>query len=681
MNVVNKFLKYSSGFIRSKRKKELIKCLHKNIIEYGFIDGIKNFLHKRTNTVYYSLYLDIPKIDIDDRLLNKYYDCKENESINALIKVIAFYLPQFHPFKENDEFWGKGFTEWTNVTKAHPNFVGHYQPHLPIHLGFYDLRILDNIREQAKLAKNYGVNGFCFYYYWFSGKKVMDTPIRLLLENKDIDLEFFICWANENWTRRWDGLENDILLQQYHHKDDPVNFIKDVIALFYDSRYIKINGKPMLMVYNPTQIPNFSDVIACWRSEVKNYGIDDLYIICAKTFGFKNSEGFNIDCLVDFPPHCLNANTINHTLKISNNNFKGNIYQYEEALNHEIKKNIKEKKFESAMLGWDNTARKQNNSHTFIGCDPLKFSFWLSNICLKVINNKLLASNEKFVFINAWNEWAEGTHLEPDRQYGFAYLNAAYQTLRSFDTANKDYFDLYGFTKKNDYLIIFHLHYLSCMETLSKILCTTGALSICDLIITMTTDVATNNNILKVLDLFPAAKIVIVENRGRDILPFIKVFKEIYTLNYKFICKLHSKKSKYRNDGEDIYNSLLSTLINDNVFNILKMGSFERDDGVILSSNSALKLNSIVNGVDVNYWSGNKLVDLCKLLRVKLDYNEYFPAGSMYWFRPSALKGLEMIDDSMFDLECGYVDGTTQHAVERVICLLCKENGYNIKII
>lgn len=337
------------------------------------------------------------------------------------VKLIAFYLPQFHTFKENDEWWGKGFTEWTNVTRAVPQFVGHYQPHLPIDLGFYNACAVETQQRQIELAKKHGVYGFCFYHYWFSGKRLMEKPVDVFLINKDkLDMPFCLCWANENWARTWDGKDNDILIAQQYLPGDDINFITDIKKYIIDSRYIKINGKPLLLVYCPQKLPDAKKTFAIWRQYCRENDIGEIYIAAVKTGNFYDQEKFGVDAAVDFPPHNIQCPRLNRSIDILNPNFKGSIWSIENHINSFDKSVDEFKTFKGVFPAWDNTARKPNAPHLYVDANPATYRAWLE----KSIDytKKHMGEDEQFVFVNAWNEWAEGAHLEPDRKYGYAYL-------------------------------------------------------------------------------------------------------------------------------------------------------------------------------------------------------------------------------------------------------------------
>jgi lipopolysaccharide biosynthesis protein len=342
-------------------------------------------------------------------------------------KLIAFYLTQFHPIPENDQWWGKGFTEWTNVTKAEPLYDGHYQPHLPADFGFYDLRLRETRREQIKLAKQYGIEGFCYHYYWFSGKRLLEQPFNDMLADPQSDMPFCICWANENWTRRWDAAEHQVLMAQNYTDEDDVNFIKDLIPVLKDPRYIKIDDDPFIIVYRPQQLPNINKTIAIWREYAQSVGIEKLHLCAALTHGNKDYHQFGFDSGVEFPPHNLeNIDILNKDFTFKNK-FLGDILSYESiATSYLTRKIEKQVVFKTVFPSWDNTARRGERAFIIPNGTPANYEYWLTRTIK--LTKDIHKDRESFVFINAWNEWAEGCHLEPDRKYGHQFLEA---TLRA----------------------------------------------------------------------------------------------------------------------------------------------------------------------------------------------------------------------------------------------------------
>jgi hypothetical protein len=355
----------------------------------------------------------------------------ELESPEPLVKLIAFYLPQFHPIPENDSEWGRGFTEWSNVTRAIPQYRGQYQPHLPEDLGFYDLRIKEVQERQVELAKNYGLYGFAMYYYWFAGKRVLDKPLDSFLENPNIDFPFCLIWANENWTRRWDGHEDDVFLAQVHTPESDVDFIRDAEKYLRHPNYIKVDGKPLLIVYKCQLLPNAAETVQRWRDYARTSGLGELYLVAAQTLGFTDPTPYGFDAAMQFPPH-------NEHMKpnvrldfwtgdgpvVLNREFDGGIYTYPGIVQMKLenKPETSYKLYETAFPMWDNTARRPTSGWIYAYSSPELYRLWLTKLC----NNALSCPNpsERLVFLNAWNEWAEGAHLEPDRRYGYAYLKA-----------------------------------------------------------------------------------------------------------------------------------------------------------------------------------------------------------------------------------------------------------------
>jgi glycosyltransferase involved in cell wall biosynthesis len=361
---------------------------------------------------------------------------RHTDAEHSALRVIAFYLPQFHPIPTNNDAWGEGFTEWTNVSKATPQFVGHYQPRLPGELGYYDLRLKDVQQRQIELARQHGVHGFCYHHYWFNGKRIMDKPFQQVLDNPELDLPFCLCWANENWTKRWDGQEHDVLLSQTHSPEDDIAFIKDIEPALTDSRYIRIDGKPLLILYRPMLLPDPAATGARWRDYARSSGIGEIYLVAAASFGFTDYESIGFDGLVQFPPNNFPQRKVTNTLDLYNPDFSGEVFDYSHCRSEALSFLDKDKNhFPTVMGDWDNEARKPEQGHVFFGGSPEKYENWLQHACEFADKNK--KGSEKLVFINAWNEWAEGTYLEPDRKYGYAYLEKTANVVQAFNSGPK----------------------------------------------------------------------------------------------------------------------------------------------------------------------------------------------------------------------------------------------------
>tara|TARA_R110000850_G_scaffold25797_1_gene74160 strand:- start:14088 stop:15167 length:1080 start_codon:yes stop_codon:yes gene_type:complete len=355
------------------------------------------------------------------------------------VRAIAFVLPQFHPIPENDAWWGKGFTEWTNVTKAKPLFEGHYQPHLPTDLGFYDLRLPEARKAQADLAKAYGIHGFCYYHYWFNGKRLLNQPLDGMLEQSDLDMPFMYCWANENWTRRWDGREQDILIKQEYSKQDDIDHIRWLCKnVFSDKRYIKVNGCPVFAVYRHDLFPNIKETAKIWREiAVREFGFKDIYLCITESFNTKvDPQTILFNASIEFSPHqVLKPNVAESFWKklgIKYNLLKQKTYtlkDYKKGVDYMISRKYPDYKlYRSVTPSWDNTARKGNKAIIGLNSSPDTYFYWLNNI---IKSFTPYSDDENFIFINAMNEWAEGNHLEPCIKYGTAYLEA---TLRALNT-------------------------------------------------------------------------------------------------------------------------------------------------------------------------------------------------------------------------------------------------------
>lgn len=344
----------------------------------------------------------------------------------AATRLIAFHLPQFHSIPENDEWWGKGFTEWTNVAKARSLFEGHYQPHVPADLGYYDLSSPSAMSAQADLAQEYGIHGFCFYHYWFNGKLLLETPLHQMLQSGQPDFPFCLCWANEDWTRVWDGKSGETLIKQTYTDEDDLAHIQYLFQFFTDRRYIKINGKPLFLVYRASRMPNPKRTTALWRELAKKNGIGDLYLCRVESSSEERIDPslFGFDAAVEFQPdwNCLpqKRNALWHGIQ--------HVYDYEEFSKNSMNKpEPPYPRYPCVLVSWDNSPRRENGiAQIFTESSPQTYERWLRDKIIAVNKSEL---DEKIVFINAWNEWGEGNHLEPDQKWGRSYLQATKNAL------------------------------------------------------------------------------------------------------------------------------------------------------------------------------------------------------------------------------------------------------------
>ena len=358
------------------------------------------------------------------------------------IKPIAIHLPQFHPIPENDTWWGKGFTEWTNTKKAKPRFKGHYQPHLPADLGFYDLRLEEARLAQEALAKQYGIYGFCYYHYWFNGKRMLYEPLDRKLQNPKEDFPFMLCWANENWTRAWDGLDKEVLMKQEYGFEDDLQHIQHLISYFKDDRYIKVEGKPIFIVYKPNQFPDIVKTISIWRAAVKEAGFPDLYIGFAQNkehsftpeekgfdFGFQFQPSFGTPIkegkIYNISLYDRIVRRIRKKLKLKLKTYQY-YYNYSQYVITQIQLGFRENIYPGITPMWDNSARRKKEPYILHDSTPEKYREWLAFI---KENYPWQEVPENFLFINAWNEWAEGNHLEPCQKWGRQYLEVTKKVL------------------------------------------------------------------------------------------------------------------------------------------------------------------------------------------------------------------------------------------------------------
>lgn len=344
---------------------------------------------------------------------------------------VAFYLPQFHPIPENDRWWGQGFTEWTNVRAAKPLFRGHHQPRVPERLGYYDLRDPDIRAQQADLAQQFGIAAFCYYHYWFNGHRLLERPFDEVLSSGQPDFPFMICWANENWTRVWDGGERNVLIEQKYSDRDDLDHFRVLAPALADPRYVTLDGRPVLLVYKIGLLPDAARTADTWRAEADRLGLAPPYLCSVESAGdaHRDPRSYGFDAAVEFAPqprHLPKWRRTNHVLEslaaksILPRRFGHHIFRYDAIIERLAAKPAPDHPwFRAITPGWDNTPRRRTGGLIIRDSTPERFEQWATDVL-----RESAARHSEFVFINAWNEWAEGAYLEPDQQHGTAYLEA-----------------------------------------------------------------------------------------------------------------------------------------------------------------------------------------------------------------------------------------------------------------
>ncbi len=365
----------------------------------------------------------------------RHYEPPRDYSLSIIhrdTKILAFYLPQFHAIPENDLWHGKGFTEWTKVRAANPLFDGHYQQHVPhSDIGYYLLDSPALLRRQAELMRRAGVYGQIFYHYSFGGKLILEGPANMLLQNADIQMPFCFCWANENWTRRWDGNESDILLEQSYSAEDARFNIRHLLPFLRDARYITVEDRPVIFVYRPGSIPDIQEYLRIWAEECAAAGVLRPYVVAVLTRGATDPRDFGMDAGAERVLQDWTAGAVPE-MKGTLHSYRpinGSVLSYDEVVGFYTAQ-VAPKAFtffRSLVPNWDNTARYGSDAYLLHGSTPQRFQQWLQSSVAYAKAN--LPEDRRFVLVNAWNEWAEGAHLEPDSRFGYGYLNSVGRAL------------------------------------------------------------------------------------------------------------------------------------------------------------------------------------------------------------------------------------------------------------
>jgi lipopolysaccharide biosynthesis protein len=354
------------------------------------------------------------------------------------VRTIAFYLPQFHPIPENDEWWGEGFTEWTNVRPAKPLFKGHYQPHVPGELGYYDLRDPAVREAQADLAARYGIDAFCYYHYWFAGRRLLHQPFDEVLASGRPDQEFCLCWANEPWTRTWDGSTDNVLVDQHYSPEDDRRHIDALIDAFRDERYVRVDGKPLFLVYRAGVLPDPLATTIRWRERVAEAGLRGLFLCRVEShFEAGDPRPLGFDAAVEFQPAFGQVRwTAGQRFPLRRVLARLNLGPAEKSyVTLDYDRLVQEMlgreqpdypRFPCVTPGWDNTPRRPYGAFMLTGSTPERFGEWVAEVARRL---QSAPPEHRLLFVNAWNEWGEGCHLEPDERWGVGYLETLAKAL------------------------------------------------------------------------------------------------------------------------------------------------------------------------------------------------------------------------------------------------------------
>lgn len=625
-----------------------------------------------------------------------YQDDQDFSMYHTDIKAIAFYLPQFHQISENDRWWGEGFTDWTNIRKANPMFEGHYQPRIPhSDIGYYDLSDIEIMKKQAKLARKHGIYGFCFYHYWFHGKRLLEKPVDQLLEHPEIDLRFCLCWANENWTRTWDGLEKEVLIAQKHSPEDDLAFIKDLSRYLKDPRYIRINGKPVILIYRPLLLPEPLKTFSRWRDFCEHNHIGDILIWGVRgCFNHVTGLGLeeSLDAEVEFPPSLVTSLRTLHTSQLSQNSLQNPAYSYKELVadmtsGKAIADTLPYSIYRTCMLAWDNTPRRKENGYVFCEYSNYAYYQWLRQAI--AYTRERFSEEERFFFINAWNEWAEGTYLEPDQKYGYVHLNTTsraiydlpYSSVKMEEISKQELIQSGKSSglKESCGTIAVHAHIFYPELTTELIGYINNIPFDYDCYITTDTEQKEDEIRAVISNRLSARRceIRITPNIGRDVGPFLVGCADVLC-EYDYICHIHSKKSLHNALGDQWRHYLLEHLLGSReiVGGLLNYFSERRNLGLICPR----VFDPVKHFVD---WGSNRdqIQWLGHQLGLTLDFSAppIFPAGTMIWMRKDTYEGIFKLGITYqdFEVEDGQVDGTLAHAFERLLVYIAHRNGYS----
>ena len=578
------------------------------------------------------------------------------------VKAVAFYKPQSSEPSERRGSYGPT-TDWAAISKAVPRYLGHYQPHIPDDLGYYDLQMSDVFEKQIGLATQYGIYGFCFQCRRLSTRSALDLPLRQLLSEPDLEISF--CLALEAGSIRQSTADDESRFETN------LQLLADIFA---DRRYIRVGNKPLLVLLKPEDLGD----VRSWRKELSAITPEPVYMAGMCSSNASEALRSEFDAVIENPLD--DAAQASDSIRLIDPAFKGEIYSYPALMERYTRpEKGSQVPFKNVITGWDTEPNNPGEGRSLAEASPTLYARWFERSCrLTLLRNP----DERFVFISSWNNWSEGSHLEPDHRFGYAYLHATANVLRRHhrdDTTESLINEINaGFSPSSDVAVVFHCFHEDLItpifdDYISK-------LKGVDLFVTVRKDIS-RSAIEMMRERFDHVFFEAHENRGRDIRPFLFVLERIQSLGYRYGCKIHTKKTPHAENGEGgIWRQqLMRTLLgaDDSKSRALRLFEQHPDLGLLVPSGSLQDLSELRHHVDNALWL-DRLLGRLERMDLAGAYRFHFPAGSMYWFRVDALRGFEnlaLVDDD-FELEMGQRDGTLAHAMERLVSLYALQNGY-----
>jgi lipopolysaccharide biosynthesis protein len=604
----------------------------------------------------------------------------------AALQVIAFYHTGMQRSAETDAWRALGYTEWADVAKAVPQYLGQLQPRLPGELGFYDQADPATLRRQVALARLYGVHAFCFQHHWFNGQALLAAPLQNLLAEPLLDMPFLLCWEHEPWTRDRDRSARDVLVaQQWVPGQHGAAFLAMLPALL-DPRYLQLDGRPLLLLARPAAILDCAAMLALWRRLAVEAGLAGLRILAACGAGLADPAALGLDGVVDNPPEGLDLAPVTLAQAWLNSEHSGQVYDYEQAVAAEIIRLAAAPPsgppcYPAVMPGFDDEPLRPGRGNSFIGATPVNFHRWFRAAAAHVAAH--YPPGQRLVFVNAWNAWGQGAHLEPEARFGYGFLAAIADVVAELvldATALRDraarHNQAMPAARSADTVVCLHIFYEDLIEEFAAVIAQAQQRLPLDVIVSLPEawPLAALERLIAALR---PVHILVCRNRGRDVAPFLAALEVVRARGYRHGCKIHSKKSTHLGRGEAWRRALLEGLLGPAALTRLEEGFFaDARIGMAGMGEAWLSLAERQNIVHCE----SRMGEIGALLGLEDAPMRGFFAGTMFWFRPEALAASERLSgqNDLFEPELGQVDGMAAHALERLFAVMVEAAGFTV---